>query len=145
MGAMLANSSTGKKDDSRKVLRIEVVKMKKLSRHRAAAICAATLLWLLVATLPARRAASSPPAAAPPPPASGAPAPVYRARGRGTLAVDGPGCCDGAAFPGTFEMDYEVDEAAGRVSITRLNAALADVDITFHFLIFETGRVQVRC
>jgi len=61
------------------------------------------------------------------------------------LAVDGPGCCDGAAFPGTFEMDYEVDEAAGRVSITRLNAALADVDITFHFLIFETGRVQVRC
>ncbi|HEX8556755.1 MAG TPA: hypothetical protein VF668_01560 [Pyrinomonadaceae bacterium] len=119
--------------------------MKKLSRHQAAAICAVLLLWLLLATLPARRVASSPPAPPPPPTASGAPAPVYRARGSGSMAVDGPGCCDGVTFPGTFEMDYEVDEAAGRVSITRLYAALADVDITFRFLIFETGRVQVRC
>jgi hypothetical protein len=119
--------------------------MKKLSRHQAAAICAALLFWLLVAALPARRAASSPPAMPLPPSASGMPAPLYRARGGGTMAVDGPGCCDGVAFPGTFEMDYEVDEAAGRVSITRLYATLADFDITFRFLIFETGRVQVRC
>ena len=61
------------------------------------------------------------------------------------MAVNGEGCCDGVPFPGTFEMDYEVDEAAGRVEITRLSAALADMDITFHFLIFETGRVKVRC
>ena len=61
------------------------------------------------------------------------------------MAVNGEGCCDGVPLPGTFEMDYEVDEAAGRVEITRLSAALADMDITFHFLIFETGRVKVRC
>jgi hypothetical protein len=61
------------------------------------------------------------------------------------MAVTGEGCCDGVPFPGTFEMDYEVDEAAGRVEITRLSAALADMDITFHFLIFEAGRVKVRC
>jgi hypothetical protein len=61
------------------------------------------------------------------------------------MAVDGPGCCDGFTFPGTFEMDYELDGAAGRVSITRLYTTLADVDITFRFLIFETGRVQMRC
>jgi hypothetical protein len=61
------------------------------------------------------------------------------------MAVNGEGCCDGVPLPGTFEMDYEVDEAAGRVRITRLSAALADMDITFRFLIFETGRVKVRC
>src|SRR5215207_2995866 len=119
--------------------------MKKLSRHQAAAISAALLFWLLLVALPARRVISSPPAMPPPSAASGTPAPLYRARGSGTLAVDGAGCCDGFAFPGTFEMDYELDEATGRVSITRLNTALADVDIAFHFLIFETGRVQVRC
>lgn len=119
--------------------------MKKLSRHQAAAACAVLLLWLLLGTLTARRAASSPPAPPPPPPASASPAPVYRARGSSRLAVDGPGCCEGVGFPGTFEMDYEVDAAAGRVSITRLQAALADMDITFRFLIFETGRVQMRC
>jgi hypothetical protein len=61
------------------------------------------------------------------------------------MLVDGAGCCDGVVFPSTFEMDYEVDRSSGRVNISRLSAALADMDIRFHFLIFETGRVQVRC
>ena len=121
--------------------------MNQRSKHLAAALCAAVPLCLLLAALPARRAASSapPPAAPLTMAAARTPAPVYRARGSGHMAVDGPGCCDGVTFPGTFEMDYELDEAAGRVSITRLAAALADVDITFRFLIFETGRVQLRC
>jgi hypothetical protein len=118
--------------------------MKRLTKHAAAAVCMFLLLGLLLATLPARRAVSAPaaPAAAA---FSGPPAPLYRARGSSTMAVTGEGCCDGVPFPGTFEMDYEVDEAAGRVEITRLSAALADMDVTFHFLIFETGRIQVRC
>ena len=118
--------------------------MKRSTKHAAAAVCALLLLGLSLAVLPARRAASAP-AAAVSPATSGAPAPFYRARGSSSMAVTGDGCCDGVPFPGTFEMDYELDEAAGRVEITRLSAALADMDITFHFLIFETGRIQVRC
>jgi hypothetical protein len=71
-------------------------------------------------------------------------APWYRARGSGTVAVEGPGCCDGMPLPGTFELDYELD-GAGQVRVTRLQAALADMDFTFRFLIFEMGRVQLRC
>jgi hypothetical protein len=93
----------------------------------------------------ARRAelASAPPST--PPPATVAPIPAYSTRGRGTMTVDGPGCCDGVVFPSTFEMDYEADELSGMVRITRLQASLADMDITFRFLIFETGRVKIRC
>ena len=120
--------------------------MKRSTQRAAAAVCALLLLGLLLAILPARRAASAPaPPAAVLPATAGPPAPLYRARGSSTMTVTGEGCCDGVPFPGTFEMDYEVDEAAGRVSITRLSAELADMDITFRFLIFETGRVQVRC
>lgn len=118
--------------------------MKTSTGRAAAAVCALLLFGLSLAILPARRAASAP-AAAVAAAASGPHAPLYRARGSSTMAVSGEGCCDGVPFPGTFEMDYEVDEAAGRVEITRLSAALADFDITFHFLIFETGRVKVRC
>ena len=83
---------------------------------------------------------------APAPPHSASPVlQAYSAHGRGTMVVDGAGCCDGIVFPGTFEMDYEVDNSSGTVNITRLGTALADMDITFHFLIFETARVQVRC
>ena len=41
-------------------------------------------------------------------------------------------------------MDYEAD-GSGRVRITRLYSSLADMDLSFHFLIFETGRIQMRC
>jgi hypothetical protein len=61
------------------------------------------------------------------------------------MTVDGDGCCDGVVFPGSFEMDYELDASAGGVRITRLDTALADMDVTFHFLIFETGSVHMRC
>ena len=47
-------------------------------------------------------------------------------------------------FPSSFEMDYEV-EASGRVRISRLDSSLADMDLRFHFLIFETARIQMRC
>ena len=70
--------------------------------------------------------------------------PWYSARGGGTVAVDGPGCCDGVPMPGSFELDYEPG-AAGQVRITRLYAELADMDLTFRFLIFETGRLRLRC
>jgi hypothetical protein len=66
-------------------------------------------------------------------------------RGGGTMTVEGDGCCDGLAFPASFEMDYEADALTGRVRVTRLYAAVADVDVAFHFLIFETARVSVRC
>jgi hypothetical protein len=42
-------------------------------------------------------------------------------------------------------MNYEVDSTSGRVNISRLYTTLADIDVTFHFLIFETGRVHIRC
>ena len=61
------------------------------------------------------------------------------------MTVVGEGCCDGIVFPGSFEMDYELDEPAGSVRITRLYTSLADMDIKFHFLIFETGSVRLRC
>lgn len=95
--------------------------------------------------LPARRPAFASLAPYTPPPAASVPVPTYSTRGSGTMTVDGPGCCDGVVFPSTFEMDYEADEPAGSVRLTRLSAALADMDVTFHFLIFETGRVQIRC
>jgi hypothetical protein len=60
------------------------------------------------------------------------------------MTVDGPGCCTGIVFPSTFEMDYEAD-ATGRVRITRLYSSLADMDLRFRFLIFDTGRIQMRC
>jgi hypothetical protein len=68
----------------------------------------------------------------------------YRVRGTGVMTIDGPGCCQGANFPGTFEMDYRPD-VAGRIEITRLQTSLPDMDIAFRFLIFETKRVTVRC
>lgn len=114
----------------------------KSSRKRAA--CVALLLWLALATTPHRQADTAP-AAPPPPPPAGSAAPAYAARGGGTITVDGAGCCDGLAFPASFEVDYEADAATGRVRVTRLHAALADVDVAFHFLIFETARVKVRC
>jgi hypothetical protein len=67
------------------------------------------------------------------------------ARGSGTITVNGDGCCDGLAFPASFEVDYEADDSTGRVRVTRLYAAIADVDVAFHFLIFETARVRARC
>jgi hypothetical protein len=93
----------------------------------------------------ARRAELASAPASAPPPVTVSPLPAYSTRGRGTMTVDGPGCCDGVVFPSAFEMDYEADELSGSVRITRLQAALADMDITFRFLIFETGRVQIRC
>ena len=110
-------------------------------RHQVTGTVGVLLLSLSFTALLAWRAYSAP---APPPSAS----PVleaYNAHGRGTMMVNGPGCCDGVVFPSTFEMDYEVDRSSGRVNISRLSAALADMDIRFHFLIFETARVQVRC
>lgn len=103
------------------------------------AMSAVTILLL------ARRAELASAPASPPPPAAVASIPVYSTRGRGTMTVEGPGCCDGVVFPSTFEMDYDVDEPSGTVRITRLQAALADMDINFRFLIFETARVQIRC
>jgi hypothetical protein len=41
-------------------------------------------------------------------------------------------------------MEYE-QESAGRVRVTRLSAAVADIDVVFNFLIFETARLRVRC
>lgn len=119
--------------------------MKKSSRYQTIAICGALILWLSIATLVARRASSARATATMMPPVASGPAPLYSARGKGTMAVEGEGCCDGIVFPGTFEMDYELDESAGLVRITRLYTALADMDIKFHFLIFETGSVQLRC
>src|SRR4030095_9846471 len=110
-------------------------------RHQVIGIVGGLLLSLSITALLAWRAYSAP---APPPSASPA-LQAYSAHGRGTMLVDGAGCCDGVVFPSTFEMDYEVDRSSGRVNISRLSAALADMDIRFHFLIFETGRVQVRC
>lgn len=60
------------------------------------------------------------------------------------MTVDGPGCCDGIVFPATFQMDYETD-SSGAVRINRLYSSLADMDLRFHFLIFETAHVQIRC
>lgn len=118
------------------------------SRGRTAAnACAALLLWLALlasAPLPWRAASAPAPPPTPLPPAS-APAPAFMTRGGGTMTVEGDGCCDGLAFPASFEMDYEADAASGRVRLTRLYAAVADVDVAFHFLIFETARVSVRC
>jgi hypothetical protein len=68
----------------------------------------------------------------------------YRSRGSVALWVEGEGCCGDVRFPGAYEMDYEVDDA-GRVRVTRLQTAVADMDISFRFLIFETARVSVRC
>ena len=117
-----------------------------MKRSRKRAACAVLLLWLAAATLSSSRRASSAPAPAAPPPAPpAAPAPAYMTRGSGAMTVEGDGCCDGVPFPASFEMDYEEDPSTGRVRVTRLYAALADVDVTFHFLIFETGRVRVRC
>ena len=97
----------------------------------------------VVTMMPARRAASASPAPPTPPPATG-PSSHYSTRGKGAMTVDGPGCCGGIVFPSTFEMDYEAD-ATGRVRISRLYSSLTDMDISFHFLIFETGRIQMRC
>jgi hypothetical protein len=70
--------------------------------------------------------------------------PWYRVRGTGTLTISGAGCCEGANFPGTFQMDYRQD-ASGRVEVTRLQASLPDTDIVFRFLIFEVNRVTIHC
>lgn len=120
--------------------------MKSLRRRAALAACAALLLWLALTTAPYRRASSAPaPPPPPPPPAAAAPAQLFMTRGGGTMTVEGDGCCDGLAFPASFEMDYEADAATGRVTVTRLYTTVADVDVSFHFLIFETARVSVRC
>jgi hypothetical protein len=70
--------------------------------------------------------------------------PWYRVSGTGTITINGAGCCDGVNFPGTFEMDYRQD-ISGRVEVTRLQTKLADMDIIFRFLIFETNRIKIRC
>ena len=113
--------------------------MKRIEKPHLLGICGALLISLSLAALFAGRADS-----APAPPFSSAAAQSYGAHGRGTMTVDGPGCCDGVVFPGTFEMNYQVD-SLGHVNISRLYTTLADMDVTFHFLIFETGRVQMRC
>lgn len=114
--------------------------MKRLSKRAA---CVALLLWLALATTPHRHADTAP--APPPTLPETPPGSAYAARGGGTVTVNGAGCCDGLAFPASFEVDYEADAPTGRVRVTRLYAALADVDVAFHFLIFETARVGVRC
>lgn len=104
------------------------------------------LLLLGVGTVSAlliRQSTIASPPTPPPPPTSTAPL-LYSASGKATMTVDGPGCCDGIAFPATFQMDYETD-GSGAVRINRLHASLADMDLRFHFLIFETAHVQVRC
>lgn len=114
-----------------------------MKRFGKRAACVALLLWLALATTPDRSADTAP---APPPTLPATPSgPAYAARGSGTITVNGDGCCDGLAFPASFEVDYEADAPTGRVRVTRLYAALADVDVAFHFLIFETARVGVRC
>lgn len=115
--------------------------MKGLRKRQLTGICGAVVLSLAFAVFLAKRVNS----AAPPPPPPPLATQSYSAHGRGTMTVDGPGCCDGVVFPSTFEMNYELDNATGRVNITRLYTTLADMDVTFHFLIFETGRVQIRC
>jgi hypothetical protein len=68
----------------------------------------------------------------------------YSVRGTGTVTINGAGCCEGVNFPGTFEMDYRQD-SGGRIEVTRLQTRLADMDIVFRFLIFETTRFTIRC
>lgn len=114
--------------------------MNRIETRHLVGICGALLASLSLAALFAGRADS-----APAPPFSSVATQSYNARGHGTMIVDGPGCCDGVVFPSTFEMNYEVDTASGRVNITRLYTTLADMDVTFHFLIFETGRARIRC
>ena len=118
--------------------------MKMSRKHVVIAICGALLIWLILPN-PGRRVSSAPTVAPTLPLLPSDPAPVYSTRGRGKLTVEGDGCCDGVVFPGTFEMDYEMDESTRGVRITRLDTTLADMDIAFHFLIFEMGRVRMRC
>jgi hypothetical protein len=68
----------------------------------------------------------------------------YSARGTGTMTINGAGCCEGINFVGAFEIDY-LQETGGRVEITRLQTNLADIDIVFRLLIFETNRIKIRC
>ena len=70
--------------------------------------------------------------------------PWYRVRGTGVMTISGPGCCEGINFPGTFEMDY-IQDSRGGVEIPRLHTSIADMDIVFNFLIFETHRMKIRC
>lgn len=114
--------------------------MNRIETRHLVGICGVLLASLSLASLLAGRADS-----APAPPFSTVATQSYSARGRGTMIVDGPGCCDGVVFPSTFEMNYEVDSASGRINISRLYTTLADMDVTFHFLIFETGRAHIRC
>jgi hypothetical protein len=108
---------------------------------RTKQILAGMLLAFSITPLIAWRVDSAPV----PPPSASPVTQVYSANGRGTMTVDGAGCCDGVVFPGTFELDYEVDNTSGQVNITRLSTGLADMDVAFHFLIFETARVHIRC
>ena len=88
-----------------------------------------------------RNAVASPP---PPMPPSSGSALQYSASGKAVMSVNGPGCCDGITFPATFTMDYATD-GSGAVHINRLQASMADMDLRFHFLIFETANVHIRC
>lgn len=115
--------------------------MRRKLSAKLAGFSALFILTALVAVPVLRDAFASP--IPPSPPITGASL-HYSTRGKGAVTVDGPGCCDGMVFPSTFEMDYETD-TSGAVLITRLDSALADMDLRFHFLIFETARVQVRC
>ena len=114
--------------------------MNRIETRHLVGICGALLVSLSFATLLAGRADS-----APAPPFSPDATQSYSTRGRGTITVDGPGCCDGVVFPSTFEMNYELDSSSGRVNISHLYTTLADMDVTFHFLIFEIGRAHIRC
>lgn len=78
------------------------------------------------------------------PPSAGDERPWYSVRGTGTVTINGAGCCEGANFPGSFEMYYRQD-STGRIEVTRLQTSLADMDIIFRFLIFETNRIAIRC
>ena len=69
---------------------------------------------------------------------------LYSVRGTVSMTISGAGCCEGINFAGTFEMDY-LQDTSGRIEIARLQTSLADMDIVFRFLIFETSRIKIRC
>jgi hypothetical protein len=116
-----------------------------MSRKRLPTVLAGSVVFVAavtIALLPWLRDSLASPVP-PTPPASG-PRLHYSTKGKGALTVDGPGCCEGINFPSTFEMDYETD-GSGTIQIRRLYSSLADMDLRFRFLIFETANVQVRC
>jgi hypothetical protein len=100
------------------------------------------ILIAVVTLMPVLRKAFASPVP-PTPPSSGSPL-HYSTGGKAVMTVNGPGCCDGITFPATFLMDYSTD-GSGAVHINRLQSTLADMDLRFHFLIFETAHVEVRC